>query len=138
MGEWYALGVAAGLGAGVGVLLSGLLASTRVGVVLAVGGGAGLGLLVGLGIGEWEEAFLGAAGGALGAAGAAPLVRGALRGGGARWATAALVAAGALGVAALAAVPGLGYLLPVAILVLGMRLRGRTPERYAGLRTLAR
>jgi hypothetical protein len=138
MGDWYELGLTAGLGAGLGVLLSGLLGSTRAGIVLALAAAAGGGLLVGLGIGEWDEACSGAAGGALAAAGAAPLVRGALRSGGTRAGTALLVGGAGLLVAGLGAVPGLGYLLPVAVLVLGVRLRGRAPAKYAGLRILAR
>jgi hypothetical protein len=41
-------------------------------------------------------------------------------------------------VAALAFVPGLGYLEAVALPALGLRLRSRLPDRFAGLRTLAR
>jgi hypothetical protein len=56
---------------------------------------------------------------------------------GARWwhlvaMTAAVV------VAALALIPGVGYLEAVAIPALGARLRRRGGERYAGLRILAR
>ena len=43
-----------------------------------------------------------------------------------------------VGAAGLAFVPVAGYLEAVALPVLALRLRRRTPERYAGLRTLAR
>ena len=43
-----------------------------------------------------------------------------------------------LGFAALAFVPVLGYLTAVALPGLAARLRRRAPERYAGLRTLAK
>jgi len=65
-------------------------------------------------------------------------VAGALRRGGTRGGLATLVGLGAVGVAALAFVPGLGYVEALALPVLGLRLRRKTPERYAGLRTLAR
>jgi hypothetical protein len=138
MGDWYEIGLSVGLGAGAGVLLAGILASTRVGAVLAVVLGAGAGLLIGLAIGEWDEAVGGIAGGLLGAAGAAPLVRGTLRGGGTRIGTALLVAGGALVVTGLAAVPALGYVEALAIPLLGIRLASHVPKRFAGLRTLAR
>jgi hypothetical protein len=67
-----------------------------------------------------------------------PVVRGALRRGGARAGTAAIVAFAALVTAALAFVPVVGYLQAVALTVLGVRMRAREPERHAGLRTLAR
>ncbi len=52
---------------------------------------------------------------------------------------AAVVAAvAALAAGALAFVPIVGYLETVAVPALGLRLRSRTPERHAGLRTLAR
>ena len=65
-------------------------------------------------------------------------MRGALRRGGTRGGTAALVAGAALVVAALAWVPVVGYLEALALPVLAARLRRRAPERYAGLRTLAK
>jgi hypothetical protein len=77
-------------------------------------------------------------GGVAGALGAAPVVAGALRRGGTRGGLALLVGLGALAVAALAFVPALGYLESVALPALGLRLRSRLPDRFAGLRTLAR
>ncbi|MDQ3874607.1 MAG: hypothetical protein M3322_03500, partial [Actinomycetota bacterium] len=62
---------------------------------------------------------------------------GALRTGGTRLGTAILLSLGAVGVAALALVPGLGYVEALAVPALGARLRRRTVERYAGLRSLA-
>ncbi|HEY4413638.1 MAG TPA: hypothetical protein VGN06_11620, partial [Gaiellaceae bacterium] len=79
-----------------------------------------------------------ALGGLAGAFGAAQIARGALRRGGTRGGTATLVALGALAVAGLAWVPVLGYLEALALPVLAARLRRRAPERYAGLRTLAK
>jgi len=94
--------------------------------------------VIGLLVFKWDEAVGGAAGGLAGGFGAVPVVAGALRRGGTRGGLATLVGLGAVGVAALAFVPGLGYVEALALPVLGLRLRRKTPERYAGLRTLAR
>jgi len=138
MGEWYWIGVCVGLGAAAGVLLAGLLAATRAGfyaaVVLAVAAGVGIGFV----IDDWDEAVGGGIGALLAVAATAQVIRGALRRGGTRGGTAALVAVAALVVAALAFVPVLGYLEALALPILAARLRRRSPERYAGLRTLAR
>ena len=138
MGSWYWIGVCAGLGVGIGVLLAGLLTGTRAALtaalVVAVGAGVGVGFL----IGQWDEAVGGGAGGALGAIGAARLVAGTLRRGGARFGTAIFVGIAALVLAAIAWIPAVGYLEAVLVPALAARLRGRAPERYAGLRSLAR
>jgi hypothetical protein len=134
----YWIGVALGLGVSVGVLLSGFLATGRAGVAVAIVGavavGAGLGFLL------WDagEALAGAVGGLSGAAGSAGVVRGALRRGGVRGATAALIAIAALVCALLALVPLLGYLEAALLPALAARVRGRERDRYAGLRILAR
>jgi len=143
MGAWYWIGVSAGLGAGVGVLLAGLVGTARaaligVGVAALVGGAA-----IGYGIdawqpGGWGDVAAGALGALLGAMGAALVVAGALRRGGTRGGTALLVSGAALVVAALAWVPVLGFLEALVLPVLAVRIRRRRPERYAGLRTLAR
>jgi hypothetical protein len=138
MGSWYWIGVCAGLAAAVGVLLAGLFAGTRAALlaslVLAAAAGVGLGFL----LGQWEEAVGGGAGGALGSLGAARVTAGALRRGGGRFGTAVFVGLAALILAALAWVPVLGYLEATLVPALAGRLRGRAPERYAGLRSLAK
>ncbi|HKT43990.1 MAG TPA: hypothetical protein VJQ85_04255, partial [Gaiellaceae bacterium] len=58
--------------------------------------------------------------------------------GGTALGTALIVGAAALAMAGLAWVPAVGYLEAVALPALAARLRRRSPERYAGLRTLAR
>jgi hypothetical protein len=138
VGDWYWIGLLVGLGAAIGVLFAGALAGSRMGIVLAVILAAGGGLLAGLGIGEWDEAIGGAIGGPLGVAGTAQLVQGTLRRGGGQAATAVWIALAAVVVGALALVPGVGYLEGVALPVLGARLRGRAPQKYAGLRSLAK
>ena len=69
---------------------------------------------------------------------AAQVVAGALRRGGTRGGTGALVGGGALLLAGAAFIPVVGYLEAVALPALAARLRRTQPERYAGLRTLAR
>src|SRR5258706_12603049 len=134
MGSWYTIGLLAGVGVAVGLLAAGLFPR-----LAAAAPGAGV---VGVGIGfarfDWDEAVAGAVGGALGALGAAVIVTGALRRGGTRSGTAVLVGLAAVVAAGLAFVPALGYLEAVVLPALALRLRRREPERYAGLRTLAR
>ena len=70
--------------------------------------------------------------------GAAQVVRGALRRGGTGTGTAALVGIAGLVLAALALVPVVGYVEGIVVPLLGLRVRRRSAERYAGLRTLAK
>ena len=134
MGAWYTIGILAGLGVAFGILSAGLVPRPVVAALAASAVGVAVGFLAF----DWDEAVGGGAGGLLGSLGATPVVAGALRRGGTRGATAALVGLGGLVVAALAFVPVLGYLEAVALPLLALRLRRREPERYAGLRTLAR
>jgi hypothetical protein len=134
VGGWYWIGVAAGVGAALGVLALGVLRDVRFALPLALAGGAVAGWL----FDDWAAVIAGAVGATLGAVGASPTVRGALARGGTRGGTAALVAAAAVVIAALSFVPVLGYLLALALPVLGLRLRRRQGERHAGLRILAR
>jgi hypothetical protein len=138
MGSWYWIGVCAGLAVGIGVLLAGLFAGTRLALTAALVLAAAAGVGIGLGLGEWDEAIGGGVGGTLGALGAAQLVMGTLRRGGARFGTAVFIGIAALVLAAVAWIPIAGYLEAALVPAFAARLRGRTPERYAGLRSLAR
>ncbi|MGZ4380334.1 MAG: hypothetical protein ACXVZ3_02775 [Gaiellaceae bacterium] len=138
MGAWYTIGLCVGVGIGTGVLLSGLLASWRIGVVVAVILAAAAGVGVGYAFFSWPEALGGGIGGVLGALGAAGIVRGTLRRGGTRLGTAVLVGLAGVGLAVLAVIPVVGYLEAVVIPVLAVRLRRRDDGRFAGLRILAR
>jgi len=124
MSGWYWIGVSVGFGAAAGVLVSGF-AARLVAVAIAVATAAGLGRGLALG-------------GLAGALGAVQIVRGALRRGGTTGGTAALVTGAALVVAGLAWIPVVGYLEAIALPAVAARLRRRSPERYAGLRTLAK
>lgn len=134
VGTWYWIGTSAGLGAALGVLAVGVLRDLRVALPLALVAAAAAGWL----LAELAGAVAGGIGGVLGTVGAAPTVHGALARGGTRGGTALLVAAGALVLAALSFVPALGYLVALAVPVLGLRARRRAGERHAGLRILAR
>ena len=136
--HWYWIGVSAGIGVAIGTLLVGALAATRTLLVVAVVGAGGLGVLVGLALGNWAEAIGGGAGGVLGAFGGAQVVAGTLRRGGTRFGTFVIFAAAAIVLTALAWIPAVGYLEATVVPALAARLRGRMPERYAGLRSLAR
>jgi hypothetical protein len=134
VGSWYWIGVCAGLGAALGVLGLGVLRDVRIALPLAVVAGAVVGWL----LSDWAGAIAGGVGGVLGAFGATPTVRGALARGGTAGGTAVLVGGAAVVLAALSFVPVLGYLVALALPVLGLRLRRRQGERHAGLRILAR
>ena len=137
MGSWYWIGVFAGLGVALGIAAAAGLAGRRLSLLapfLAAAGAVALGIV----FAHAEEAAGGGVGGILGAAGTLELVRGALGRGGTRIATALLVVLVAVIAAALAFVPGVGYVEAVVLPALGMRLRRRSGKRYAGLRTLAR
>jgi hypothetical protein len=138
MRDIYWVGVFLGLGLGIGVLLAGVLGASRAGALAAIALAAVAGFALGIVLGDEPEAAAAAIGGIFGAAATAEIVRGGLRRGGARLGTALLVAAAALAVAAAAFVPLVGYLETLALPVLAMRMRRRQPERYAGLRSLAR
>jgi hypothetical protein len=143
VGAWYWIGVAVGLGAAAGVLFAGLVSGSRAALVGAVALGGAAGAALGYGIDTWQAGSWGdIAGGAIGAViggfGAAVVVKGALGRGGTRGGTAVLVTGAALVTAGLAFVPVLGYLEALVLPGLAARLRRRTPERHAGLRTLAR
>jgi hypothetical protein len=134
VGTWYWIGVCAGLGAALGVLAIAVLVDARVALPVTLVAAAAAGWF----LAEWSGAIAGAVGGVLGAVGATPTVRGALARGGTRAGTALLVGVAALFLAGLSFVPVLGYLVALALPVLGLRVRRRADERHAGLRILAR
>ncbi len=138
MWEWYRIGVAAGIGAAAVLFVAAWLAGTRLGLLATAVVGAAIAVAAGFLLDDWTEAVAGGIGALLGAAASVQIVRGTLRRGGTTSGTAVLVGAAAIGVAALAFVPVLGYLEALGLPALAARLRRSQPERYAGLRTLAR
>jgi hypothetical protein len=138
MGSWYWIGVCAGLGVAVGVLLAAVFAGTRIGLTAALVLAAGAGVAIGFALGQWDEALGGGVGGVLGSIGGAQLVSGTMRRGGARFGIAVFFGLASLFLAAIAWIPIAGYLEAALVPAFAARLRGRTPERYAGLRSLAK
>jgi hypothetical protein len=140
MGAWYWIGVSAGLGAAAGIFVAGLSArAVVVAAALATAAGLGIGFAIDAWQpGGWGDVVAGAVGGFLAALGAAVIVRGALRRGGTTGGTAVLVTGAALVAAGLAFIPVVGYLEVLLLPAFAARLRRRQPERYAGLRTLAK
>ncbi len=138
VGDWYSIGVALGVGIALGTLFAGLLPGTRLGrgAALVLAGAAGA--LAGVAIDDTEELVAGGLAGLVGAAAAFVVVSGALRRGGTRAGLALIVAGVALVLAALAFVPGVGYLLVLVLTGLAVRLRRTRADRYAGLRSLAK
>ncbi|HZQ80410.1 MAG TPA: hypothetical protein VFB25_00385 [Gaiellaceae bacterium] len=134
MGAWYTIGIFAGLGSAIGVACTGALRRFVAGLVVAVI----VSVALAFAFSGWPQAVGGVLGAVCGALGAAPLVSGTLRRGGTRGGTATWLALGSLVGAALAFAPVVGYLEAVGVLAFGVRLRRRSPDRHAGLRTLAR
>jgi hypothetical protein len=143
VGTWYWIGVSVGIGVAFGVFQAGFWGEGRSSAFLipveTLAVGFGLGWLVS----HWEAGMWGdrggaVAGAALGLIGAVPVVVGALRRGGTRGGTVALLCLAGLALAGLAFVPALGYVEAVVLPALGVLLRRKQPERYAGLRTLAK
>ena len=138
MGSWYWIGVSAGLGVAIGVLLAALLAGTRLALTAALVLAGGIGVVIGFALGQWDEALGGGVGGVLGAIGSGQLVTGTMRRGGMRFGIAVFVGLASVVLAAIAWIPIAGYLEAALVPAVAARLRGRAPERYAGLRSLAR
>lgn len=134
----YTIGLLAGLGTALGTLGAALLGGLGRAAFAAAVLGAVAAALLGYLVFDWPQAVAGAVGGVLGGAGAAPFVSGTLRRGGTRGGTTVLVGGAALGLAGLAFVPAVGYLEALAVPALATRLRRRSGETYAGLRTLVR
>jgi hypothetical protein len=130
----YLIGLFAGVGAALGLGVTGSVRRWELSLVVSAVVAAVLGLV----LSRWPEAVAGVVGAAAGAFGSAPLIAGTLRRGGTRGGTAALLAAAAVVGAALALIPVVGYLEALAVPLFGLRLRRRAPDRHAGLRTLAR
>jgi hypothetical protein len=134
MGAWYWIGVFAGIGVAIGILVAGIYPRAVVAAAVAAVAGAA----IAFGLHGWLEAIGGGVGGLAGGYGAAPVAGGALRRGGTRLGIGGLMALAALVAGGLAFVPVVGYLEALVMPALAIRVRRQTPERYAGLRTLAR
>lgn len=142
MGWWYWIGVSAGFGAAAGIFVSGLPIRRTLPVVdalsaLVIGGLVGLGI-AGPHRGHWSDAAAGAVGGLAAYLGARIIVAGAFRRGGTSLGLAIIMFGLALIAAGIAFIPAAGFVEAATLPTLALRLRRLQPERYAGLRTLAK
>jgi hypothetical protein len=143
VGTWYWIGVCVGVGVAVGVLHAAFWGKGRSSAIFVSLSAVAIGLLLGWVIsdaepGSWADRGGAVAGVLLGLLGAVPVVVGALRRGGTRVGTVMLLAGAALVLAGVAFIPAAGFLVAIVLPVLALLLRRRRPERYAGLRTLAK
>jgi hypothetical protein len=134
MGDWYSIGVFAGLGVALGVASAGVFGGRRLALV-APFLAAVIGVALGIALADAPQAAARGSAASWGvgrsSSSAAPWPADAA-------AATALLVRRAVVVAGLAFVPIVGYVELVAVPAIGMRLRHRAGPRYAGLRTLAR
>lgn len=138
VGDWYEIGITLGLGVAVGLLLAGVLAGWRYGLVASTLGALAVGVVAGLLVKGWIGLPGALAGALIGAVSASLIARGALRRGATPGGTAFLIGSSAIAVALLALIPIVGYVLAVLIPVSAVRRARQEPDRHAGLRTLAK
>jgi hypothetical protein len=138
VGDWYEIGITLGLGVAVGLLLAGVLAAWRYGLVASTVGALLVGVAAGLVVKGWLGLPGALAGALIGAVSASLIARGALRRGATQGGTAFLVGSAAIVVALLALIPVVGYVLAVVVPTVALRRVRQEPARHAGLRTLAK
>ena len=132
------IGFTLGLGLAAGLLLAGIFAAWRFGLVASLLGA----LLVGLAAGLLVRGSIGLpgafAGALIGALSASIIARGTLRRGGTPGGTAFLFVLAAILVGMVALIPFMGYVLAVLVPVAAVRRARQEPARHAGLRSLAK
>jgi len=138
VGDWYVIGVTVGVGVAAGILCAGVLVGLSYGWVTSAVGALAIGVVAGLLVHGWTGAGGGIVGAAVGTLSAGVVARGALRSGATIGGTAVILAGAAVFVALLALIPVVGYVLVVALPAVAVRRARSEPERYAGLRTLAK
>jgi len=138
MGEWYEIGVTVGIGVAAGVAFAGVLAGLRFGVASTLLGAVAVGIVAGLLVNGWIGATGGVVGAVIGSISAAAVVRGAGRRGATVGGTAFLLVGAAIVVGLLALIPVVGYVEAVVLPIVAARRARRSPEKYAGLRSLAK
>ncbi len=138
MGDWYEIGISVGIGVAAGIAFAGVFAGLRFGFATTLLGALVAGVAAGFLANGWAGAAAGAGGAMIGAVSAAAIVRGANRRGATLAGTALLLLGAALVVGLLALIPAVGYLEAVALPLVAARRARSDPERYAGLRSLAK
>ena len=138
MGDWYEIGVTVGIGVAAGVAFAGVLAGLRFGFASTLLGAVLVGIVAGLLVHGWIGVAGGITGAVIGSLSAAAIVRGAHRRGATIGGTAVLLIGAAVVLGLLALVPVVGYLEAIALPVIAVRRARSGPEKYAGLRSLAK
>ena len=138
MGDWYEIGITVGIGVAAGIAFAGVLAGLRFGFATTLLGALAVGVAAGLLVNGWVGAGGGVVGAVIGAVSAAAIVRGANRRGATLGGTAFLLLGAAVVVGLLALIPLVGYLEAVVLPVIAARRARSGPEKYAGLRSLAK
>jgi hypothetical protein len=138
VGDWYEIGITLGLGVAAGLLLAGLFAAWRYGVLVSTLGALGIGILAGLLVKGWIGLPGALVGAVIGAVSASIVARGALRRGATPGGTAFLIGSASVFIALLALIPVVGYVLAVVVPAVAARRARQEPDRHAGLRSLAR
>ncbi len=138
MGDWYEIGITVGLGVAAGIAFAGVLAGLRFGFATTLIGAVAVGVVAGLLVNGWIGAGGGVVGAVIGSVSAASIVRGANRRGATIGGTAFLLLGAAVVVGLLALIPVVGYLEAVLMPVIAARRARQSPEKYAGLRSLAK
>jgi uncharacterized membrane protein YjgN (DUF898 family) len=138
MGDWYDIGITLGIGLGAGIAFAGVLAGLRFGFASTLLGSIVVGVVAGYLVDHWIGVGGGMAGALIGSISAATIVRGAGKRGATVGGTALLLIGVAIVVALLALIPVVGYIEAVVIPALAARRARRSPEKYAGLRSLAK
>ena len=101
-------------------------------------GAVAVGIVAGLLVNGWIGATGGVVGAVIGSISAAAVVRGAGRRGATVGGTAFLLVGAAIVVGLLALIPVVGYVEAVVLPIVAARRARRSPEKYAGLRSLAK
>jgi hypothetical protein len=138
MGDWYEIGITVGIGVAAGIAFAGALAGLRFGFVTTLLGALAVGVVAGLLVKGWLGVSGGVVGAVIGAVSAAAIVRGANRRGATLGGTALLLVGVAVVVGLLALIPVVGYLEAVALPFVAAKRARSGPEKYAGLRSLAK
>lgn len=138
MGDWYEIGITVGLGLAAGIAFAGVLAGLRFGLASTLLGALVVGIAAGLLVNGWLGLSGGVVGAVIGSVSAAAIVRGANRRGATLGGTAFLLIGAAVVVALLALIPVVGYIEAVVLPVVAARRARSLPEKYAGLRSLAK
>ena len=138
MGDWYEIGITVGIGVAAGIAFAGVLAGLRFGFATTLLGALVVGVVAGTLVNGWIGVGGGVVGAVIGAVSAAAIVRGANRRGATPGGTAFLLIGAAIVVGLLALIPVVGYLEALLMPVIAARRARNGPEKYAGLRSLAK